>query len=101
MVVAGGFRPRISPKRSRSPRLDQAGHTQRRGSPDDCEEALMQGMMMEYPLTLLPILERANRLFGQKQIVTRSGAQINRSTYAQLYARVQRLAGALATLGVE
>ncbi len=34
----------------------------------------MQGMMMDYPLTLLPILERANRLFGKKEIVTRIGA---------------------------
>ena len=33
----------------------------------------MQGMMMDYQLTLLPILERARRLFGKKQIVTRVG----------------------------
>jgi fatty-acyl-CoA synthase len=60
----------------------------------------MQGMMMEYPLTLRPILERANRLFGKKQIVTRVGAEITRITYADLYGRVQRLAGALAALGI-
>jgi fatty-acyl-CoA synthase len=61
----------------------------------------MQGMMMDYPLTLLPILERANRLFGKKEVVTRVGAQTVRATYAELYGRVQRLAGALAALGVE
>jgi fatty-acyl-CoA synthase len=59
----------------------------------------MQGMMMEYPLTLLPILERADRLFGKKQIVTRMGAGTERTTYAELYRRVHRLAGALAQLG--
>lgn len=61
----------------------------------------MQGMMMDYPLTLLPILERANRLFGKKEIVTRIGGDTTRITYADLYGRVQRLAGALAALGVE
>jgi len=61
----------------------------------------MQGMMMEYPLTLLPILERSNRLFGKKQIVTRIGNETVRATYADLYQRVHRLAGALASIGVQ
>src|SRR3954452_25030812 len=61
----------------------------------------MQGMMMDYPLTLLPILERSNRLFGKKEIVTRVGVGTTRITYADLYGRVQRLAGALAALGIE
>ena len=60
----------------------------------------MQGMMMEYPLTLLPILERANTLFGKKQIVTRVGNESVRATYGDLYRRVTRLSGALASLGV-
>src|SRR5215213_4836590 len=60
----------------------------------------MQGMMMEYPLTLRPLLERANRLFGKKHIVTRVGSETTRITYADLYRRVHRLAGALAALGV-
>jgi len=61
----------------------------------------MQGMMMEYPLTLLPILERAERLFGKKQIVTRNVSETKRTTYADLYERVQKLAGALTSLGVQ
>ena len=61
----------------------------------------MQGMMMDYPLTLLPILERANRLFGKKTIVTRTASGTTRATYAELYARVRRLAGALQSLGIE
>ena len=28
-------------------------------------------MMMDYPLTLIPILERAGRLFGKVEIVSR------------------------------
>lgn len=60
----------------------------------------MRGMMMEYPLTLLPLLERANRLFGKKEIVTRVGDDTVRGTYSQMYQRVHRLAGALAALGV-
>src|SRR5688572_6966025 len=61
----------------------------------------MQGMMMEYPLTLLPILERSNRLFGKKQVVTRVGGETVRASYADVYRRVHRLAGALASMGVQ
>jgi fatty-acyl-CoA synthase len=61
----------------------------------------MRGMMMEYPLTLLPMLERASRLFGKKEIVTRTASGTIRTTYADLHARAQRLAGALAALGVQ
>ncbi|MGE3913056.1 MAG: long-chain fatty acid--CoA ligase [Chloroflexota bacterium] len=57
--------------------------------------------MMEYPLTLLPMLERGDRLFGKKQIVTRVGAEAVRTTYSEMYGRVQRLAGALTALGVQ
>ncbi|MCC7368239.1 MAG: long-chain fatty acid--CoA ligase [Chloroflexi bacterium] len=57
--------------------------------------------MMDYPLTLLPLLERANRLFGKKEIVTRVGNGLVRATYADLYRRVQQLAGALSALGVQ
>jgi fatty-acyl-CoA synthase len=60
----------------------------------------MQGMMMEYPLTLLPLLERSNRLFGKKEIVTRIGSETTRVTYAELYERIHRLAGALAAIGI-
>ena len=61
----------------------------------------MQGMMMDYPLTLLPILERGRRLFASKEVVTRVGSETVRATYGQVYERVHRLAGALAALGVE
>ena len=56
--------------------------------------------MMDYPLTVRPILERARGLFGKKQIVARVGDATTRATYAELGDRVDRLAGALRTLGV-
>ena len=60
----------------------------------------MQGLMMEYPLTLQPLLERARRLFPTKEIVTKAGAGLKRYTYADMAERVGRLANALEKLGV-
>ena len=60
----------------------------------------MRGLMMEYPLTVSLQLERANRLFPKKEIVTRTPTGLHRYTYADLYRRVCRLGNALATLGV-
>ena len=61
-----------------------------------------QGMagMMKYPLTITNILNRARTYFPKKQVVTRLPDRIHRYTYADLYARVCRLANALSTLGV-
>jgi fatty-acyl-CoA synthase len=60
----------------------------------------MQGLMMDYPLTLTPILERAKRLYGRKEIVTKAGPSLKRYTYADMTERVGRLANALEKLGV-
>jgi fatty-acyl-CoA synthase len=60
----------------------------------------MQGQMMDYPLTLTPLLERARRLFPNKEIVTKAGPSLERYTYRQLAERVGRLANALESLGV-
>jgi fatty-acyl-CoA synthase len=56
--------------------------------------------MMDTPLTLTPFLERARRLFPGKEIVTRAGPELRRTTYAEWGSRVARLAGALDRLGV-
>jgi len=61
----------------------------------------MQGQMMDYQLTLTPLLERARRLFPTKEIVTKAGPGLERFTYKQMYERVGRLANALAKLGVK
>ena len=61
----------------------------------------MQGLMMDYQLTLLPMLERARRLYPKKEIITKAGPTLERSNYGQLADRVGRLAHALARLGVK
>lgn len=60
----------------------------------------MQGQMMDYQLTLTPMLERARRLFPKKEIVTKAGPGLERYTYGQMVERVGRLANALEKLGV-
>lgn len=60
----------------------------------------MQGLMMDYQLTLTPLMERARRLFPNKEIVTKAGPSLERCTYGEWAERVGRLANALAKLGV-
>jgi fatty-acyl-CoA synthase len=62
----------------------------------------MKGQMMEYPLTLPPFLDRAERYYGTKQIVTRlPDRSFHRYTYADFVPRARRLAVALRKLGLE
>jgi fatty-acyl-CoA synthase len=58
--------------------------------------------MMEYPLTLEHLFERAGRYFPTREIVSRRpDKSLVRSTYADFHARVQKLANALKRLGLE
>jgi fatty-acyl-CoA synthase len=61
----------------------------------------MQGLMMNTPLTLAPLLERAARLFPSKEIVSRTETGMHRYTYADFHARVHRLAWALERMGIQ
>lgn len=62
----------------------------------------MRGLMMDYPLTLPPLLERAQALYGYREIVTRlPDKSIHRYTMADFVERAKRLAVALKKLGVE
>ncbi|MCX6048838.1 MAG: long-chain fatty acid--CoA ligase [Chloroflexi bacterium] len=62
----------------------------------------MQGLMMDYPLTLDRIIEHANHIYPHKSIATKQpDGSFHRYTYADFYKRVKRLANALVTLGVE
>jgi fatty-acyl-CoA synthase len=56
--------------------------------------------MMDYPLTIRSIYERARKLFPDKQLVTRRPGGAERTTYGDWAERVARLAGALRELGV-
>jgi fatty-acyl-CoA synthase len=61
----------------------------------------MLGTMMHYPLTLTAILERAGRLFGGVEIVSRRpDKSIHRTNYAALCRRARALGGALAQAGL-
>ena len=61
----------------------------------------MNGLMMDYPLTLQHFLERAGRLFPDKEIVTRTAGGTHRYRYRDFYGRTHRVAHALRKLGVQ
>ena len=62
---------------------------------------MMLGTMMNYPLTLPHILERAGKFFPQTQIVSRRpDRSLHRYTYADFYRRARALANALQAAGL-
>ncbi len=61
----------------------------------------MRGLMMDFPLTVPALLERAGRMFGNVEVVTRRpDRRLARSTWGDLYRRSRRLANALTGLGL-
>ena len=61
----------------------------------------MNSTMMDYPLTLTHILERAGRLFPEVEIVSRMpDRSLHRHTYADFYHRALALAEGLQRLGL-
>ena len=60
----------------------------------------MQGLMQDVPLTIPHIFDRAEKYFDHKEIVTASGAGIERTTYADWASRTRKLGGALEQLGI-
>lgn len=61
----------------------------------------MQSTMMDYPLTLTHILERAGKLFPNVEIVSRMpDRSLHRHTYADFYHRARALAEVLVGLGL-
>jgi fatty-acyl-CoA synthase len=61
----------------------------------------MRGLMMESPLTIPALVERAGGLFGNVEIVTqRPDRSLARSTWGDLWKRSRRLANALTGLGM-
>src|SRR5882672_624000 len=62
----------------------------------------MQSTMMEFPLTLAHIFERAGRLFPASEIVSRMpDKSLHRYRYADFHGRAQALVTALRKLGVK
>lgn len=63
---------------------------------------MLEGLMMDYQLTLDRLLEHARRMFPRKKIITKlPDGQMHEETYGEMYGRVKRLASALAKLGVQ
>jgi fatty-acyl-CoA synthase len=60
----------------------------------------MQGLMMDWPLTLTHFLDRARKLHASRTVASRHAGGLFRYTYRDWARRVDRLAGALTTLGV-
>jgi fatty-acyl-CoA synthase len=62
----------------------------------------MDGLMMEYPLTLDHLLDRAGTFFGAQEIVSRLPDEtIARTTWGEVRRRTYKLANALRRLGVK
>src|SRR5258708_17873381 len=60
----------------------------------------MQGLMMDYPLTLQHFFNRVTRLFPRKEIVTQTDTGTHRYTYGEWGKRCMQLANALHNAGV-
>jgi fatty-acyl-CoA synthase len=61
----------------------------------------MQGLMMNYPLTLTHILERSAKLFPRKEISSKMPGGMHRYTYADFNRRTHALGHALNRLGIQ
>jgi fatty-acyl-CoA synthase len=65
-------------------------------------EEAMKATMMNVPLNLTHFLERAGKLFGAREIVSRlPDKSLHRYTYADFYRRARRLAEALERAGLK
>ncbi|HEX6483619.1 MAG TPA: long-chain fatty acid--CoA ligase [Ktedonobacteraceae bacterium] len=61
----------------------------------------MQGLMMDYPLTLQHFFNRAIRIFSRKEIVTLTDSGLHRYTFGEWGKRTQQLAHALHNAGIK
>jgi acyl-CoA synthetase (AMP-forming)/AMP-acid ligase II len=61
----------------------------------------MKGLMQDYPLTLQHVLWRAQRLFDNKEIVSKREDRLHRYSYTEMTRRAARLANALKRLGAQ
>jgi fatty-acyl-CoA synthase len=63
---------------------------------------MLEGLMQDdYQLTLRHVLERMRRVYADSEVVSVRGDERSRMSYGEVAERVDRLAGALAELGVE
>jgi fatty-acyl-CoA synthase len=62
--------------------------------------ARMDGLMMDRPLLIRDIAERVERIFPDREVVSRTHDAVERSTYGEVVNRARRLASSLRELGV-
>ncbi|MBV1893333.1 MAG: long-chain fatty acid--CoA ligase [Ilumatobacteraceae bacterium] len=60
----------------------------------------MQGLMQNVPLAIPHLFERAERLFGHKEILTATATGLEHTTYADWAQRTRKLGGVLDQLGI-
>ena len=60
----------------------------------------MEGLMQHYPLLVRHIAERAETVFPDREVVSRTHDRVERSTLGQVVGRARRLASSLERLGV-
>jgi fatty-acyl-CoA synthase len=61
----------------------------------------VNGLMMDFPLTLSAVFRHAERVYARREVVTRrADKSLHRYTFADFAARARRLAGALRGLGI-
>jgi len=60
----------------------------------------MQGLMQDYPLTIVRIFDRGEKLFPDKSVITSTATGIVTRTYAEWADRTRRLGSVLQTLGI-
>src|ERR671930_33907 len=61
----------------------------------------MDGLMMDYPLLVRHVAERAETVFPDRELVSRTYDGVERSTFGQVAERARRLASSLERLGVK
>jgi len=61
----------------------------------------MNGLMMDWPLTITTFLDRARQFHGRQEIISKTPAGLHRYTYRDYVDRVDRLRTALTSLGVQ
>jgi len=60
----------------------------------------MDGLMMDTPLLVRHLAERAATVFGDREIVSRTADGVERSSYREVVERAHRLASALSQMGI-
>jgi acyl-CoA synthetase (AMP-forming)/AMP-acid ligase II len=63
---------------------------------------MLRGLMQDdYPLTLQQVLDRVRRRYADAEVVSAREGEVKRASYSEVASRVDKLAAALAGLGVE